>query len=141
MEPHSRSLSSQNGTLRLPQALILLLKSALAQPANDQGAQGLADVSLVDAIRLSTYRLILLINPFVNRGSFITSAIVGMVKLAALCGPAYWVWDRQRKKGKIAPSINSQHAEDATEGKKAPCDLRHHFSATWLACSSYSWLD
>lgn len=125
MEPHSRSLSSQNGTLRLPQALIQLLKSALAQPANDQGAQSLTDVSLFDAIRLSVYRLFLFINPFVNRGSFITSAIVGMVKLTALCGSAYWVWDRQSKRGKIAPSINSQHMEDATEGKNAPCDLRH----------------
>lgn len=132
MEPHSRSLSSQNGTLRLPQALILLLKSALAQPANEQGAQSLADVSLFDVIRLSVYRLILLINPFVNRGSIITSAVVGMVKLTALCGSAYWVWDRQSKKGKIAPSINSQQAEDTFEGKDAPCDLRHHFSDTWL---------
>ncbi|KAJ4985639.1 dual specificity phosphatase catalytic domain protein [Stagonosporopsis vannaccii] len=131
MEPHSRSLSSQNGTLRLPQALILLLKSALAQPTNDQGAQSLADVSLFDAIRLSVYRLFLLINPFVNRGSFITSAIVGMVKLTALCGSAYWVWDRQSKKGKIAPSINSQHAEDATLDDAVTNDpglLRKHSS-------------
>jgi pimeloyl-ACP methyl ester carboxylesterase/protein-tyrosine phosphatase len=125
MEPHSRSLSSQNGTLRLPQALILLLKSALAQSANDQGTQSLADVPLWDTIRLSIYRLILLINPFVDRGNVFTSAIVGMVKLTALCGSAYWVWDRQSKKGRIAPSIDSQHVEDATEGKKAPYDLHH----------------
>jgi hypothetical protein len=128
MEPHSRSLSSQNGTLRLPQALILLLKSALAQSANDQGTQSLADVPLWDTIRLSIYRLMLLINPFVDRGNVVTSAIVGMVKLTALCGSAYWVWDRQSKKGKIAPSINSQHVEDATEGKKAPYDLHHTHS-------------
>lgn len=128
MEPHSRSLSSQNGTLRLPQALILLLKSALAQSANDQGAQSLTDRPLWDNIRLSLYRLILLINPFVNRGNFFASAIVGMVKLTALCGSAYWVWDRQSKKRQIAPSIKSQHVEDATEGKNAPYDLRHRFS-------------
>ncbi|KAF2996188.1 hypothetical protein E8E13_000438 [Curvularia kusanoi] len=122
MEPHSRSLSSQTGTLRLPQALVLLLRSALAQSANDQGTQGLADLTLWDTIRLSIYRLILLINPFVDRGNFVTSAIVGMVKLTALCGSAYWVWDRQSKKGKIAPSINSQHAEDATEDDAATND-------------------
>lgn len=116
MEPHSRLSSSQNGTLRLPQALILLLKSALAQSSNDQGTQSLADLSLWDTIRLSTYRLILLINPFVNRGNIVTSAIVGMVKLTALCGSAYWVWNQQSKR-KIAPSIHSQHVEDATEGK------------------------
>ncbi|KAJ4399089.1 hypothetical protein N0V91_009700 [Didymella pomorum] len=129
MEPHSRSLSSQNGTLRLPQALILLLKSALAQSANDQGTQSLADVPLWDTIRLSIYRLMLLINPFVDRGNVVTSAIVGMVKLTALCGSAYWVWDRQSKKGKIAPSINSQHVEDATEDDAATNDpglLRKH---------------
>lgn len=125
MEPHSRSLSSPSGTLRLPQALILLLKSALAQSANDQDTQSLADLSLWDTIRLSIYRLILLINPFVDRGNVVTSAIVGMVKLTALCGSAYWVWDRQSKKGKMASSINSQHAEDATEGKNAPYDLHH----------------
>ena len=119
MEPHSRLSSSQNGTLRLPQALILLLKSALAQSANDQGTQSLADLSLWDTIRLSTYRLVHLINPFLNRGNFVTSAIVGMVQLTALCGSAYWVWNRQGKKGKIAPSISSQHVEDATGGKKS----------------------
>ncbi|KAH6639232.1 hypothetical protein C7974DRAFT_388065 [Boeremia exigua] len=131
MEPHSRSLSSQNGTLRLPQALILLLKPALAQSANDQGVQSFADLSLWDTIRLSIYRLILLINPFVNRGNFITSAFVGMVKLTALCGSAYWVWDRQSKQGKIAPSINSQHADDATDDDVATNDpglLRKHSS-------------
>lgn len=127
MEPHSRFSPSQDGTLRLPQALILLLKTALAQSANDQGTQGLADLTLWDTIRLSTYRLIIFINPFVNRGNFLTSAVVGMVELTALCGSAYWVWNRQSKKGKIAPSINSQQVEDATEGKKAPCDLQHIF--------------
>lgn len=133
MEPHSRSLSSQNGTLRLPQALILLLKSAWAQSANDQGTQSLADLTLWDSIRLSVYRLILLINPFVDRGNVVTSAVVGMVKLTALCGSAYWVWDRQSKKGKIAPSIDSQGVEDATEGKKAPYDLHHTFRAHVVA--------
>ena len=119
MEPHSRSLSSQNGTLRLPQALILLLRSALAQSANDQGTQSLADLPLWDSIRLSAYRLILFINPFVTRGNVVTLFIVGMVGLTALCGFAYWVWNRQSRRGRIAPSINSQHVEDATEGKKS----------------------
>jgi hypothetical protein len=128
MEPHSRSLSPQSGTLRLSQALILLLKPALAQSANDQGTQCVADPTLRDTIRLSIDRLILLINPFVDRGNSVTSAIVGMVKLTALCGSAYWVWDRQSSKGKIAPSINSQPAEDTTEGKEAPYDLHHPFS-------------
>lgn len=128
MEPHSRSLSPQSGTLRLSQALILLLKPALAQSANDQGTQGLADLTLWDTIRLSIHRLILFINPFVDQGNFVTSAIVGMVKLTALCGSAYWVWDRQSSKGEIAPSINSQHTEDTTEGKEAPYDLHRPFS-------------
>ena len=119
MEPHSRSFLSRAGTLHLPQALILLLKSALAQSANNEDTQCCAGLSLWDTIRLSTYRLILFINPFVNRGNFVASAIVGMVQLTALCGSAYWVWNRQGKKGKIAPSVSSQHAGDATEGKKS----------------------
>jgi hypothetical protein len=140
MEPHSRLSLSQNGTLRLPQALILLLKTALAASASDQGTHSFADLSLWDPIRLSTYQLIRLINPFVNRGNSITSAIVGMVKLVTLCGSAYWLWNQQGKKGKIAPSINSQHVEDATEGKKAPYDLRHicllHVKAQCLVLSN-----
>jgi pimeloyl-ACP methyl ester carboxylesterase len=142
MEPHSRSLSAQAGTLRLPQALVLLLKSALAQSANDQGTQSLADLTLWDTIRLSVYRLILLINPFVDRGNVVTSAIVGMVKLTALCGSAYWVWDRQSKKRKIAPSINSQNVDDATGGKNAPYDLHHtrpkHVSVLYRPSSAWT---
>lgn len=125
MEPHSRLSSSQNGTLRFPQALVLLLKTALAGPPNDQSTQSPADLTLWNAIRLSIYRLVLFINPFVNRGNLITSAIVGMVKLTALCGSAYWLWNEQDKKRKITPSINSQPVENATEGERTPCDLQH----------------
>lgn len=127
MEPHSRSRS-----------LILLLKPALAQSANDQSTQGFADLTLWDTIRLSVYRLIFLVNPFVDRGNVVTSAIVGMIKLTALCGSAYWLWDRQSKKKKIAPSIDSRLVEDATEGKKAPYDLHHTFRAHVVALHQLS---
>ncbi|KZM20771.1 uncharacterized protein EKO05_0002633 [Ascochyta rabiei] len=129
MEPYSRLSSSQAGTLHLPQALVLLLKSALAQSANVQATQGFADLTLWDTIRLSTYRLILFINPFVNRGNFVTSAIVGMVKLTALCGSAYWVWNRPGRKGRSTPSIHSQYVQDASQDDAATNDpglLRKH---------------
>ena len=39
MEPHSRPGSSHNGTLRLPQALVLLLRTTLAGPTSDPVTQ------------------------------------------------------------------------------------------------------
>jgi hypothetical protein len=127
MEPHSRFWSSQNGTLRLPQALILLMGTALAGPTNDQGTQALADISPWATIKNSTHRLVRFFNPFVARDDIATSLFVGMVKLTALCGigSAYWFWGHQSKKGKVAASISSQAVSDSTVGKKAPHDLQH----------------
>ena len=125
MDSYSRLWSSQNGTLRLPQALILLLRTALAGPANDQGTQALTDLSPWPSIKNSTLHLASLLNPFVARADFTTSLFVGMVKLTALCGigSAYWFWAERNKKGSAAPSISSQNVSDSVDGKEAPHDL------------------
>jgi hypothetical protein len=105
--------------LRLPQALILLLRSALAGPTNDQGTQELTDLSPWGTIKNSTYHLVYLFNPFIARGTFASSLFVGMVKLTALCGigSAYWFWSQRNRKGNAAPSISSQHVSDSMVGK------------------------
>jgi hypothetical protein len=127
MDSHSRLWSSQNGTLRLPQALILLLRTALAGPTNDQRTQELTDLSPWTAIKNSLHHLASLLNPFVSRSDFTTSLFVGMVKLTALCGigSAYWFWTQRSKKGNAAPSITSQHVSEPMDGKEAPHDLHH----------------
>jgi hypothetical protein len=132
MEPHSRPCSSHNGTLRLPQALVLLLKTALAGPSSAQVTQAVTDPSRWGNIKNSAYRLVSLINPFVVSDGWVTLTLVGMVKLTALCGigSAVWLWSKKSDKGKAAPlSANSQHAEAV--GKKAPDDLRHARWITW----------
>jgi hypothetical protein len=127
MDSYSRLWSSQNGTLRLPQALILLLSTALAGPTNDKGTQELTDFSPWAAIKNSTLHLASLLNPFVARADLTTSLFVGMVKLTALCGigSAYWFRTQRSNKGNAAPSISSQDVSDSMDGKEAPHDLPH----------------
>jgi hypothetical protein len=132
MEPHSRPCSSQNGTLRLPQALVLLLRTALAGPTSDRVTQTVTHLAPGQNIKNAADRLISLVNPFVVSGSWLTSTFVGMVKLAAICGigSALWTWSKKNDKGKVAPSsAPHQHAEAV--GKKAPSHLRHVCCITW----------
>ncbi|KAF1833862.1 hypothetical protein BDW02DRAFT_569607 [Decorospora gaudefroyi] len=105
MKRYSRPCSTQHGTLRLPQALLLLLNTAIAGPTSDRGTQ-------TDAARLasshwqninkSDYRLLQLLNLFAVSGSGLKSISVGMVKLTALCGIAsvLWLWSKRNEKGK-----------------------------------------
>jgi hypothetical protein len=127
MEPHSRPGSSHNGTLRLPQALVLLLRTTLAGPTSDPVTQT-ADPALRQNIKNSAYRLVSLFNPFVVSDNLHSSTFVGMVKLAALCGigSVFWLWSKQKRKAKVAssPEPPQKHAEAV--GKKVPR------SATWL---------
>jgi hypothetical protein len=126
MEPHSRPCSSQNGTLRLPQALVLLLRTALAGPTSDRVTQTVTHLAPGENIKNAADRLISLVNPFVVSDSWLTSTFVGMVKLAAICGigSALWTWSKRNDKGKAAPSPAArQHAEAV--GKKAPGHLQH----------------
>ncbi|KAH7347026.1 hypothetical protein BKA66DRAFT_432984 [Pyrenochaeta sp. MPI-SDFR-AT-0127] len=107
MAPHSPSECTQNGFLRLPVALVLLLKTALAKPFSHQVSQTASDLACWQRIEKTTYRLIDLANPFVLRRDFTASISVGMVKLTALCGiaSALWLWSRREKKGKHASEI------------------------------------
>jgi hypothetical protein len=135
MEPHSRPCSSQNGTLRLPQALVLLLRTALAGPTSDRVTQTVTDpdLALWKNIKNSAYRLVSLINPFVVSDAWLISTIVGMVKLAAICGigSTLWLWSKRNEKKRAASSsVDPQHAEAV--GKKAPEDLRHVRCITWF---------
>jgi hypothetical protein len=136
MEPHSRPCSSQNGTLRLPQALVLLLRTALAGPTSDRVTQTVTHSTRWGNIKNSTGRLVSFVNPFVVSDRWLTSTFMGMVKLAVICGigSALWKWSKRdgngKGKGKAPPSsVDHQHAEAV--GKKAPDDLQHVCCITW----------
>jgi hypothetical protein len=113
MEPHSRSWSSHNGTLRFPQALVLLLKTALAGPTSDRGTQTVSDLAPWEIIKKSAHRLISSINSFVVSDGWLNLTFVGMVKLVALCGigSALWVWSKRSKGKAVSSSADPEHAE------------------------------
>lgn len=136
MEPHSRPCSSHNGTLRLPQALVLLLKSAFAGPTSAQVTQAVTDPNRPGNIKNSAYRLVSVLNPFVVSDGWVTLTLVGMVKLTACCGigSAIWLWSKRNNRSRTGPfSADAQRADAA--GKKAPDDLRHTCWVTWTRCS------
>ncbi|KAL5414824.1 hypothetical protein PMIN03_002959 [Paraphaeosphaeria minitans] len=116
MEPHSHSFLSHHGSCRLPQTLVLLLKTSLAGPSDRPDSVAQIDLSFCQSIRRSVVNLVGLLNPLDRRGegSFLT--LVGMVKLTALCGigSALWIWSKRNRKGKTpASSDGSTHAAEA----------------------------
>jgi hypothetical protein len=117
MKPHSRPCSTHNGTLRLPQALLLLLRTAIAGPTSDRVTQTETDRALRDGqnIKKSAHRLIQLLNPFVVSGGWPTLNSVGMVELA-LCGigSVLWLWSKRNGNGS---AVDAQHAIDAAAGE------------------------
>ncbi|KAF1968028.1 hypothetical protein BU23DRAFT_592332 [Bimuria novae-zelandiae CBS 107.79] len=118
MEPHSHPLLSQNGTRRLPQTLLLLLRTCLAGPSNHPGPVAYTDTSFWQSIRRSVVNFICLLNPFSRSGDSTKLTWVGMVELTALCGfgSALWIWSKRNGKGKrVASSDGSIHATDAAE--------------------------
>jgi hypothetical protein len=129
MEPHSRPCSSHNGTLRLPQALVLLLKSALAGPTSNPVTQTVRGPARWQSIKNSAYRLLSLLNPFVASDGWIFALFVGMVKLTVICGcgSALWLWARRNRKAKGASSTDPQPADAV--GKEAPDDLHSSVSS------------
>ncbi|PSN64965.1 hypothetical protein BS50DRAFT_555245 [Corynespora cassiicola Philippines] len=93
MEPHSHRRSIENGTLRLPQALVLLLRSCLAGSSDHAVTQAEpTPTPLWQSIRKSLLLLVSSLNPFVDRGHWTSTTIVGMVKLTALCGLGTVLW-------------------------------------------------
>jgi hypothetical protein len=112
MEPHSRPSSTRNGTLRFPQALLLLLRTAIAGPTSDRVTQ---TDTVPSNIKESAYCLLQLFNPFVVSGGRWTLSSVGMVELTALCGigSALYLWNKRNGRG----SVEAQHAIDVTAGK------------------------
>ncbi|KAA8621390.1 MhpC hydrolase or acyltransferase alpha beta hydrolase superfamily [Pyrenophora tritici-repentis] len=124
MEPHSRSCStSHNGTLRLPQALLLLLRSTLAGSTSDRVTQTDSDLAswYLRDIKSTTYHLIQLFNPFVFSQGRWTLSFVGMIKLTALCGIAsvLWIWNKPSGKGK---AVDPQHTSDTAADDAATTD-------------------
>ncbi|RAR09303.1 dual specificity phosphatase [Stemphylium lycopersici] len=123
MEPHSRSCSSQNGTLRLPQALLLLLRTAIAGPPSHRVTQTDSDLAHWNGtnINKSAYHLVYLLNPFVVSEGKWTLTSVGMVKLTALCGigSVLWIWSRRNGKKR---SGETPHASDAAADEAATTD-------------------
>lgn len=141
MEPHSRPYPSHDGTLRLPQALVLLLKSALAGPTSNSVTQTVAGPARWQSIKNLSYRLALFINPFVVSGDWFSSLLVGMVKLTVICGfgSALWLWARRNRKGKVASSTVDQQSANAVgkEPQTIPDFLFHDlFPWAWMRCAS-----
>lgn len=154
MEPHSRQ---HHGTLQLPQALILLLRTCLAKPSNDTVTRAYTDLLTtfcLQSIKSLLSRLFSSIIPFVDRGSDTDSTFVGMVKLTALCGigTAFWTWSKRRNKTSRV-SIRSKNTGDLdNSGKHLSISLldgytvricarsRDHIRPVWLQ-EKYRYLD
>ncbi|KAJ4300034.1 hypothetical protein N0V90_005283 [Kalmusia sp. IMI 367209] len=118
MESHSHPLLSQHGSRRLPQTLVLLLRTCLAGPSNDPDPVTHTDLSVWQTIRLRVVKIISLLNPLVRRGDSIALTWVGMVKLTALCGlgSALWIWSKSNEKGKRTASLDdSTHAAGVSD--------------------------
>ncbi|KAL6702799.1 hypothetical protein ACN47E_000935 [Coniothyrium glycines] len=140
MEPHSRPCSPWDGTLRLPQALLLLLKTALAGPPSDRVTQTDPHLAVCQNIRTAAYRLFVLLNPFVVSGKSTPRSIsVGMVKVAALCGigSALWVWSHRTRKGggpdghdASHPAIDDANTTDPGLLRKYSTLRSYHVAAT-----------
>jgi hypothetical protein len=122
MEPHSRLGSSQNGTLRLPQALVLLLSTALARPVCASVTQTDTGAAIWKNIRNSIDRLVWLLNPFTDPGDLGSAPIVGMVRLTAWCGIGSAIWWWSRRDANASSSLDPQHADAVG---KSPGDLPH----------------
>ncbi|EUC31679.1 hypothetical protein COCCADRAFT_38254 [Bipolaris zeicola 26-R-13] len=123
MEPHSRPCTAQNGTLRLPQALLSLLKTTLAGSPSHPVTQ--TDSHLVPwnaaDINKSAYRFLNLLTPFVLRRGNWSLTPAGMVELTALCGVASALWIRRKRGGKTRPG-GTQHASEAATDDAAITD-------------------
>lgn len=129
MEPHSRPCSPQNGTLRLPQALVWLLESCFAGPTSGRVTQTDTYLALWLNIKKSAYRLVWLLDPFVIPSDFQASTLVGMVKLTALCGigSSLWLWSKRHGKGKdVAQSVDPQNADAVGKKPRMICTARVH---------------
>ncbi|KAK7190664.1 hypothetical protein DPSP01_013405 [Paraphaeosphaeria sporulosa] len=118
MESHSHSLLSQHGLRRLPQTLVLLLKTCLAGPSDRPDSVAHTDLPSWNSIRRSVVNLVWLLNPLDCRGESSFLTLVGMVKLTALCGigSGLWVWSTRNRKGKRpASSDGSTHAAEVSD--------------------------
>lgn len=101
--------------LRLPHALLLFLRTALAGPHPDCMPQS-DTLTLWPAIKILAYRLLRLLNPFLPCDTSTSSTAVGMVKLAAVCGigSALWLWGHRRKGAPLVSTPPSDPAVDAS---------------------------
>ncbi|KAH9862881.1 hypothetical protein J1614_010974 [Plenodomus biglobosus] len=121
MEPHSRPCPTQNGTLRLPQALLLFLRTVLAGPGPDHVSPSDTHLAHWPDIRNLAYRLIRLLNPFAISDDLTSSTAVGMVKLAAVCGigSALWLWGDRKRRENVS---DSQRQSDLAIDASSPTD-------------------
>ncbi|KAF2730919.1 hypothetical protein EJ04DRAFT_499577 [Polyplosphaeria fusca] len=132
MEPHSRQ---HHGTLLLPQALILLLRSCLAESSDDPVSQSHTDVSILQSIRASLYQSLQSLAAFANRRVWTSSCFVGMVELTAVCGigSALWLWSKRSKGSKHPGSSHGtkSFAEESSSTDPSTSDpglLKKHSS-------------
>ncbi len=98
--------SIRNATLSVLWIVILLQKTALAQPsAADQVRASLAAPPTWQASKDLVYRILNVVNPFVGTKYWSASLFVGMVKLTAVCGLGSAFWFLRHEK-----AFDAQHA-------------------------------
>ncbi|KAF1952931.1 hypothetical protein CC80DRAFT_478743 [Byssothecium circinans] len=117
-DPLSSSLQ-RNGTLRLPQALLSLLKSYLA----GTGGQSLTDLTILTTIKTYFNCLGALLNPLDYSVSPNHPIVVGMVKSTILCGLGYALYNLRIRKADIATDKDGfRYAADAIGHAAAATD-------------------
>jgi hypothetical protein len=121
MDPRLHQASSQdNGTFRLPQALVKLLKEYFTE-SEDHPHRKLSfwqDIKIYADIK----NILALLNPLNAQVSPHHPYVVGMVKTAAICGTGIALWHFGNRKAKIATSTDGfKHAADIVGyGKSVP---------------------
>ncbi|KAF2469039.1 uncharacterized protein BDR25DRAFT_289205 [Lindgomyces ingoldianus] len=107
MEPHSRR---RHGTLLLPQALILFLRSCFADSPGLAVTQSHTDIPYSgwwETIKRRLFQRLLHVLSFIDSRE---SIFVGMVKLTAICGigigSALWIWSNHSKEKKTSRSVS-----------------------------------
>ncbi|KAF2186632.1 hypothetical protein K469DRAFT_572401 [Zopfia rhizophila CBS 207.26] len=115
MEPHSRL---HYGTFQLPQALVLLLRTALAGSTDASVTQSHTDLPCLwgfNSIKTHLHDSIFYLLRFLSRPLRAPWTFVGMVNLTAICGisSALWIWSRHVRKN--APGSLSGSIKDAAD--------------------------
>lgn len=143
MEPHSLrcSFRSGDGTFRIPQALICLLKTCLVGSAEPLVSSTHA-LSPLQNIKAGLHSLTTLFDPLAL--NCLSATLVGMVGLTAFCGlgSALWAWNA-RNRGKdgsvpsVRPAYTAARADPLTDGMFLPGMNYYGCNAVQITCAAF----